>query len=68
MATADLDFNFEAAYNNAPKEIKKLLNAYGDKQNYKKAKALKKRFLKRKYDLDYDLDGCIFWIGPASTK
>lgn len=59
-----LNFDFEQAYNEAPQKIKDLLDEYEGTQDYKKLEAMRKKFLKLGYDLEYGLDGCIFWIGP----
>lgn len=60
----DADFDFEEAYNDAPDEVKDLLDEFGDEQDYREHQKLKKKLNLLGYDYDFDLSGTATYLGP----
>lgn len=58
----DHDFDFEAAYNAAPPQVKKLLDEFGDEQDYSKHKELERKLDLLGYDYDFDLSGTATYL------
>lgn len=60
----DHDFDFEQAYNDAPDEVKDLLDEFGDEKDYREHQKLRKKLNLLGYDYDFDLSGTATYLGP----
>lgn len=58
------DFDLENAYMNAPQEVKDLLDAVGDEQDYNVHKKLQQDLARLGYEYDYDLSGTATYLAP----
>lgn len=56
---SDLSDEYEREYDNAPQEVKDLIDEYGDDPDYDKLAILKDELFKLGYDMDYGLDSQI---------
>lgn len=68
------EFDFEKAYNEAPQEVKDLINSYEESGNtyedsgdYADLEDLKMNLNALGYDMDYDLGGEVIYLGPKNS-
>ena len=59
------EFDIEVAYEEAPQEVKDLLDEFEDKESYEELAVLRYRLKELNYDMDYYLDGSITMLKPS---